>query len=392
MSTYSAPTLLPTAFHMRTARLCLTNDWVAENGWTKAKVYTDPLAEYWTLRNSVGVTDLSGLYHYRISGEDAVALLDYVITDSVRAMDDGTARYSLWCDGSGSIVGDGMIYRLNAENFWVFTRQISYLWLSDAAIGFSATVEDVSRNFAGLAVQGPDARQLLLALGLSEIDTLKPLHVIETEIQKVTVVVGRVSSIGELGYELFVDANDALFLWDELLHHRTVMAAPVGASAFSLATVEAGHPRIGIDFISVDDAVRRRRAVTPYELGFDRFVEFEKPNFVGRQALEKCRGQVPKQILCGITYDGPVALSKCPIVSNNLDVGATTSVIWSPKLGRHIGFAWILNSALLSEEKLEISGRVVDELKVDRLRVPITIVPREFFRSSAYLETPVAVA
>lgn len=392
MSSNTSPTMLPTPFHLRTARLSLDNEWQSENGWTKASYYTDPLEEYWVLRNAVGVYDLTGLIHYRVAGPDATAFLDYVTTTNIGVMADGTAQYVLWCDDKGTVVGDGVLYRLQHDQYRLYSWQNVYLWLADASIGFDTNVEDLSRSFAGLAIQGPDSRSLLQAMGLAEAASLKPLHVCEIEHQKIPVLIGRVSGSGELGYELFVDVNDALFLWDEVMHHRTVMASAVGVAAHRRATVEAGHPRIGIDFLGAESTTRPHRAVTPFELGYEKRVDFNKPHFIGRQALERKRGETPHQTLCGIAHDGPAAFPDSPILSSGTNVGATTSVVWSPILGRHVGFAWILNSALTAKHALHVLGGVKDELKVDQLDIPVEIVPRRFFRSPSYLETPVAVA
>ncbi len=392
MNAGSSPAMMSTPFHLRTARLCLTNDWTETNGWTKVNTYSDSEAEYWALHNSVGVHDLTGLCQYRISGVEAVRLLDYVLTGHVRAMADGTAHHVLWCDDNGLLVSDGLLYRLNAQEFRLFSRQSSFLWLADAAADFEAAVEDVSHTVAGLAIQGPDARALLRAVGLVDVDTLPPMGLLEGQIQKVPILVGRVSAGGELGYELFVDVDDALFLWDELLNQKAVAAVPVGEAAVSVTTIEAGHPRLGIDFLSAETAIRPRRAVSPFELCWGDRVHRNKSHFVGRRALEAKRLFAPRQVLCGITYDAEDALGHCPIVAKGQDVGATVSVVWSPRLARHIGFAWVLQSALKAPHELRIVGHHGAELKVDHLEVPLQIVDRRFFRSQNYLDTPVAVA
>ncbi len=391
MSSLLSPSVQPTPFHLRTARLCLSNQWETENGWTKPVFYSDPVEEYWALRNGVGVYDLTGLVHYRVTGADATAFLDYLTTSNIGAMADSTARYVLWCDDQGTVVGDGVLYRITRDHFRLFSWQNSYLWLADAISGFEAGVEDVSRGVAGLALQGPDARALLQAIGLADAAALRPLELCEVEHQKIPMTIGRVSGGGELGYEIFVDVNDALFLWDELMHHRTVMATPVGTTAHRNTIIEAGHPRIGTDFLSADAATRPHRAVTPFELGYEKRVDFNKPHFIGRQTLERKRSKTPHQVLAGISYGGAAPLPGCPILSQGTSVGATTSVIWSPMLSCHIGFAWILSSAV-SDKKLYIRGTVSDELKADPQEVPVEVVPRRFFRSAGYQETPVAVA
>ena len=388
----ASPSILPTPFHLRTARLSQDNQWQSENGWTKASYYTDYLEEYWALRNAVGVYDLTGLIHYRVTGADATAFLDYLTTTNINVMVDGTAQYVLWCDDEGAVVGDGVLYRLQHDQYRLFSWHRAYLWLADAAVGFDALVEDVSRSFAGLSIQGPDSRALLQAMGLPEAAALKPLHTCDVELHKTPVIVGRVSGGGELGYELFIDVNDALMLWDDVMHHRTVLASAVGVAAHRRVTIEAGHPRIGIDFLSAETATRPHRAVTPFELGYEKRVDFNKPHFIGRHKLEQKRAENPHQILCGIAHDGPAALSDCPIIADSVNVGATTSIVWSPILGRYVGFAWILTAAIGGKHALHIHGSASDELKVAQCEVPVEIVPRRFFRSPSYLETPVAVA
>ena len=392
MTQAAFPSLLPSPFHLRTARLCNTNAWVEENGWTKPAYFNNPQGEYWALRSGAGIYDLAGLIPYKVSGRDAAPLLDYVMTDNITGLAVATARHCLWCDDQGHILGDGVVYRLSRDEFRVFTRQASYLWFADASEGFDASVEDMSRSLCGVAVQGPDARQLLVGLGLSEAATLNPLDIAETELQKVPVLIGRVSCSSELGFELFVDANDALFLWDELMHHRTVLPTAIGVDAMRIATIEAGHPRNGVDYLSPQTTTRPHRAASPFDLGLGGRVDFNKPYFIGRRALEQKKSDGPHQTLVGISYAGPTAFSDCPIYAGGKPVGATSSVVWSPKLAQYIGFAWVLTSAQTSSTSLTLQGHYVDELKVEAVDVPIHIVPRPFFTTSTYLETPVASA
>ena len=392
MSQPSFPSLLPSPLHLRTARLCNTNAWVEENGWTKPAFYNDPQDEYWALRSGAGVYDLAGLIPYKVSGRDAAPLLDYVMTGNITGLAVATARHCLWCDDQGHILGDGVVYRLGRDEFRVFTRQRSYLWFADASLGFEATVEDMSRSLCGVAVQGPDARNLLMDLGITEAATLRPLDIAETELQKVPLLIGRVSCSAELGFELFVDTNDALFLWDELMHHRSVLATPVGAEAMRTVTIEAGHPRNGVDYLSSQSATRPHRAASPFDLGLGGRVDLNKPYFIGARALEQMSSGVPHQTLVGISYAGPGAFGDCPIHAGGKPVGATSSVVWSPKLAQYIGFAWVLSSAQSSNTALSLQGHYVDELKVEAVDVPIDIAPRPFFTTPSYLETPVATA
>ena len=392
MSQPGFPSLLPSPFHLRTARLCNTNAWTEENGWTKPAFFNDPQDEYWALRSGAGVYDLAGLVPYKVSGPEAAALLDYVMTDDMAGLPVATARHCLWCDDQGHVMGDGVVYRLTQDDFRIFTRQMSYLWFAEAAEGFEATVEDLSQNLCGLAVQGPDARSLLVDLGLAEVASLRPLEIADTELQKVPVLVGRVSCSAELGFELFVDTNDALFLWDEIMHHRNVLATAVGAEAMRTVTIEAGHPRNGVDYLSPQSATRPHRAASPFDLGFGGRVDFNKPYFVGCKALQKKRSEGAHQSLVGISYAGPSAFNECLIHAGGKPVGATTCVVWSPKLAQYVGFAWILSSAQTSHAALSLRGHYVDELKVEAVDVPIDIVPRPFFKTSTYLETPVATA
>ncbi|BCX03374.1 MAG: glycine cleavage system protein T [Candidatus Roseilinea sp.] len=247
--------------------------------------YTNPVEEHLNTRRNVGMQDLSTMGEVDVKGPGAERLINRLLVNEVRDMLPGQMRYSTMCNPDGGIVDDITVYKFHDEHFMIVTssapRKKSARWIAEHAVGMSAYVTDLTGAIALISVQGPRSRELLQSLNPqpSTLDALKFFHFTSAAINDTQLLISRSGYTGELGYELYVPSEEALGMWEFLLQRgRDFGLRPYGTAAMQSLRIEKAFPLAGPDI--PDDESR-----TPFHLGLDRWIRFDKPDFVGREAL-----------------------------------------------------------------------------------------------------------
>ena len=157
--------LLETPFHPRTATLCHHRRWRNWSGYAIALSYEPSHEyEYYAVRSGTALFDISPLRKYEITGTDAAALVDRIVTRNVADCPEGRVLYSPWCDEAGKLIDDGTIQRLDADRFRITAADPCLRWFQDCGLGMDASVRDISLELAALALQGPTSRDILARL------------------------------------------------------------------------------------------------------------------------------------------------------------------------------------------------------------------------------------
>ena len=372
-----------TPFHERTFRLCESLNYREWSGYYTVSAYeAHHDHEYNAIRNAAALIDISPLFKYRVTGKDATRLVDRVITRDVRKVSVGQVIYTPWCDEHGKVIDDGTVSRLE-ENIYRWTAaDPSLRWFTQNAVGLDVQIEDISERIAALALQGPTSARLLKAVVEdADIGSLKYFRVTTGRIAGVPVEISRTGYTGDLGYEIWADADRALNVWDALIEGgRAFDITPAGMLALDVARIEAGLLLIDIDFNSSKKALVEEQKYSPIEMGLGRLVDLDKHRFVGRQALieEKKRGH-RKQIV-GLEIDWteveklyeavglPPAVSPIasrvavPVFRNGTQIGKATSTTWSPVLKKMIGLATVKREFAKASTEIEV------EITVEAIR------------------------
>lgn len=386
---------LDTAFHPRAAALNGQGAWEDWYGYRAASVFADFLdIEYNAVREAVGVLDVSPLFKYRVSGPDAVRLIDRVVPRRAEKLQVGQVWYTPWCDERGRLIDDGTVARLDETTYRWTAAEPNMRWFMLNATGLDVRIEDVTPNVAALAVQGPSARAVLEAVTREVWSGLKYFRRRATTIGAVDVDVSRTGYTGDLGYELWVDAADAVQVWDALFEAGEPYGIrPVGMQALDVLRVEAGLILLGSEFTSVRGAFSSEQEYSPFELGFERLIDLEKPRFVGRDALvaEQASGG-PARRLVGLEldWDGieaaygrhgipPVLLpgtlgAPVPAYRNGRQVGKATSMTWSPILKRVVSLGLVDRAFAPGGSRVQVEWTV----EGSREKVWATAVPLPF--------------
>jgi aminomethyltransferase len=351
--------LRTTPFHSRTAPLCQAQNWRRWAGYVVASSYElTHDREYWAIRSSAALLDVSPLYKYLVRGRDAARLLDRVVTRDVQRCGVGQVRYTPWCDEAGKVLDDGTVTRLEDEVFRLTAAEPNLLWLRQNSAGLDVRIEDVSDSTAALAIQGPAARDVLRQALEADLDGLRFFRATKGTVRGVPLTVTRTGYTGDLGFELWFDARHAEMIWDHLIQCGGPFGlTPAGMLALDVARIEAGLLLIDVDYVPARKALIESRKSSPLELGLGWTVQLEKDYFVGHQALrsEQARGSSWQFRGLRVEWDSlerlyaearlPVELpavawrTSVPVYAGDTQVGYATSGCWSPLLKQYIALA-----------------------------------------------------
>ena len=232
-----------TPFHERLTELNDQQLFTHWSGYLSALRFSHaPKHEYFAVRNAVGVFDTSPLFKYQVTGPDALDFLSGVVVRDLSVLRPGRAAYTLWCDDRGFVMEDGVVFR-QSENELVMTAARPMLsWLTSHLHRGRVVVEDVSDEYAMLAVQGPRSRDVLAGL-VPEVMDLPYFGLAEAKLAKVPVTVSRTGYTGDLGFELTVPADDAVAVLDAVLEAgRPHGLRPFGEEALMTLRIDDAEP------------------------------------------------------------------------------------------------------------------------------------------------------
>ena len=387
--------LKTTPFHPRIAPLCASHAWRRWSGCLVASSYElSHEREYHAIRAAAALFDVSPLYKYLVRGKDAARLLDRVVTRDVMRASIGQVLYTPWCDSAGKVLDDGTVARLDDTLFRMTCADPNLRWLEECARGLQVQIEDVSDRTAALALQGPNARAILEQAVDRDLADLKYFRLAPARLRGAPVTVSRTGYTGDLGYEIWLEAANALEVWDALVAAGSAYGiAPAGMLALDLARLEAGLMLIDVDYVSARKALIDSQKSSPVELGLAWAVDLRKEHFIGRRALaEEAQGGAQWQFVgleldweslealyaeVGLAPQLPAAAwrASAPVYSGGGQVGYATTGGWSPLLKKYIALAHLQTASAALGTQLEMEMTVEHRRK----RALARVVKRPFF-------------
>lgn len=313
--------------------------------------FTSMEEEYEALITGVSIWDVAAERQVEIQGPDAAALTQYLCTRDVARINPGQARYAFVCNHAGGILNDPVLLKLAEDRYWLSLADSDYLlWAQAVAAERGMDVAVREPDVSPLQVQGPRSGELIGDLFGSEVRDQKYYHFVEVELEGVPLVVSRTGWSGEFGYEVFLrDGSKGEWLWDRLFEAGEPHGATPGCPN-EIRRIEGGILSYGADM----DA-----SVTPLELGFDRFVQFDsEADFVGRTALEAQQARGVTRRLTGLRIGGDPVGSNPEFVNVSADgakVGHLTSMVYSPRFGANLGFVFVAADQAVDGTELEVA-------------------------------------
>jgi aminomethyltransferase len=346
-------------------------------GWTLPVQYAGVIEEHRAVRSAAGLFDVSHMGEIRVAGPGAEALLQRLTPNDVAKLAPGRAHYSGLLTERGTYLDDLLVYRLAAGDplgdFLVVVNAANRerdaaRFAEFAGAAGDVEVEDVSDRIALLALQGPRAEEILTPLVSIDLSALRYYGHSRGEVGGKRGIVSRTGYTGEDGFELYLDAGDAVAVWDLLLDRGEGYGLqPAGLGARDTLRLEAAMALYGHE---LDEQT------TPYEAGLGWVVKLDKGEFVGRDALARQKDEGVGRKLAGFEIAGRgIAREGHEVRAGGETVGRVTSGTWSPTLEKAIGMAYLPPglAAAGSELAVDVRGR---ELPARAVELPFYKRPR----------------
>jgi aminomethyltransferase len=335
------------------------------NGWDMPVEYPSAggiIAEHNAVRNGVGIFDVSHMGDIRLAGSEALAAVQHISMNDASRLAVGQAQYSALLYPEGTFVDDVIVHRLGEDEYLLVinagTREKDFNWVRDNTRQFNCKVEHLSDDFTQIAIQGPKGVSLLQKLTDADLSGVKFYWVTRGTVCGLkNILIARTGYTAEDGFEIYVPADESTsaLVWNKVLEAgKEFGAVPCGLGSRNTLRLEGKLPLYGHE---ISDTIN------VWEAGLDRFCKMEKPEFIGRTALEKTRADGLKRTLVGLEMvERGIARDGYKVLDDSgREIGYVTSGSFTPFLKKSIALAYLPPefAPLGSIVKVEIRGQGV---------------------------------
>lgn len=326
--------------------------------------YSSIIEEHNAVRQHCGVFDVSHMGETFISGEDTERFVNHIFTNDVTGAPIGQIFYGMMCYPDGGTVDDLLVYKMGEQLYFLVINAANIdkdmEWIMTSAEGFNVNIDHCSERYGQLAVQGPEAETVMeevLQIPCKDLVfyTAKTLNV-----DGVEVIVSRTGYTGEDGFEIYGSHEYIVNQWDKLM--ESGRCKPCGLGCRDTLRFEVGLPLYG-DELSQD--------ISPVMAGFSMFCKFDKPEFIGKEALLKQKTEGVARRLRGLMLDDrAVPRHGYKVLKDGVEVGEVTTGYRLISVDQSCAVA-------LVDSSLKLGDRV--EVQIRKKTFPATIVKKKFY-------------
>jgi aminomethyltransferase len=317
------------------------------NGWDMPVEYPASIgggiiAEHMAVRTGVGIFDVSHMGDIRLEGPAALAAVQHISMNDASRLAIGQAQYSALLYPQGTFVDDVIVHRLGEEEYLLVinagTREKDFNWVRDNTRYFDCKVENLSDDFTQIAIQGPKGVDLLSKLTDADLRSVKFYWVTRGSVCGLkNILIARTGYTAEDGFEIYIpsDEETSVRVWNEVLAAgKEFGVVPCGLGSRNTLRLEGKLPLYGHE---ISDTIN------VWEAGLDRFCKMEKPDFIGRESLEKAATGEPRRTLIGVEMiERGIARDGYRILnSENQEIGYVASGSYAPFLKKNIALAYV---------------------------------------------------
>ena len=308
-------------------------------GWNMPIQFAGVLSEHTCVRERVGLFDVSHMGEIEVKGKDAKKFLQFLLSNNVEKMFDGSILYSLMCYETGGVVDDLLAYRFSENHYFLCVNASNsdkdYDWIARHASSFNVNIKNTSSETSQLALQGPDAKNVLQSLCDISLDDLSYYNFRRGMVNNVESLISRTGYTGEDGFELYLSPEKVSEVFRSLMEQgRLYGIQPIGLGARDTLRIEMGYPLYGNE---IDNNP------TPLDAGLGWVIKFDKGEFLGRGSLLKQKEQgSPRRKLVGLKLlTRGVPRAHYQVFKNGESVGEVTSGTFSPTLNTGVGLCYV---------------------------------------------------
>jgi aminomethyltransferase len=341
-------------------------------GWEMPLQFSGIIDEHLAVRRAAGLFDISHMGQIQVSGKSAFHDLQRIVTKNLDGVEAGRAVYSLLCNSDGGILDDIIVYKRAENSFLIIVNAVNsakdFEWIKGNC-GKKTAVQNLSGVRALFAVQGPNAAAIAGQLTSEPVADLFYFRFRDEVMAGFPVILARTGYTGEDGFEISVEYEHAVPLWDRLLEAgKSLGMKPVGLGARDTLRLEMAYSLYGMEI---------SESVSPFEACLHKAVSLKKGDFIGREAILR-RGKESNRTLVGVEMlDRGIPRHLLQVKSGATPVGRVTSGTMSPSLGRGIALA------LVQKEFSEVSTILDVEIRGSNRHAIVVNMP--FWKPRVYL-------
>ncbi|RCW40524.1 MULTISPECIES: glycine cleavage system aminomethyltransferase GcvT [unclassified Halanaerobium] len=322
-------------------------------GWEMPVEYSSIIEEHKAVREKCGIFDVSHMGEIIVSGKKAEDSIQRLITNDAAKLSRGEILYTPMCNEEGGIIDDLLVYKLEDNKFMLVVNasntEKDYKWISSHLLEETAA-ENKSEDYALIALQGPESRNILQKLTNINLAELKYYKFEISEAAEVDAIISRTGYTGELGYELYFSALKAEKVWDSLMEAgENYGLKPAGLGARNTLRLEKKMNLYGNDMTEKNH---------PLEAGLGWTVKLDKGDFIGREKIKKYKENGYPNKLAGFKITGRgIARHGYEVYDKGKKIGVVTSGSYSPTLEENIGLAYLDKTIIEDGREIEIKVR-----------------------------------
>lgn len=340
-------------------------------GWALPVQYEGLVEEHEVVRNAAGMFDVSHMGEVEVTGKDAFAFVQNLVTNDVATLEDHQILYGMMCYEHGGVVDDLLVYKFDQEHFYLVINasnvEKDFAWMVEQSKGYDLKLENLSDEVSEIALQGPLAQEILQKISDVDLSTIKFFYCNRNvTIEGVKCLVSRTGYTGEDGFEIYADHEGIVKVWRKLLEvGKDLGLKPAGLGCRDTLRFEAALPLYGHE---ID------QSITPLEAGLGFFVKLAKDNFIGKDALveQKAKGLPRKTV--GLELEKGIPRQGYEVLADGEVVGVITTGYFSPTLKKNIALALV--DAKYGEMGSSLSVQVRKKV------FPATVISKRFYQKN----------
>ncbi|RCW52180.1 glycine cleavage system aminomethyltransferase GcvT [Halanaerobium sp. ST460_2HS_T2] len=322
-------------------------------GWEMPVEYVGIIEEHKAVRKKCGLFDVSHMGEILVRGKNAFKSLQHIITNDLNKLEKGKILYTPICKEDGGIIDDLLVYCLQEDQYLLVVNasniEKDFKWINKHLLE-GTTAENLSEQYAMLALQGPDSKKILTELTDIDLNSIDYYRFRQAKVAGVNMIISRTGYTGELGYELYFDPEAAEKMWKELMEAGSDYGLQAcGLGARDTLRLEKMYALYGND---IDESTN------PFEARLSWTVSINKEEFIGKNRLSEIKKDCCQRKLTPFIIQGRgVARHGYPVYVGEEKIGEVTSGSYSPTLETGIGLAYINNDYTEAGSQIEIKVR-----------------------------------
>ncbi|HHT9138255.1 MAG TPA: glycine cleavage system aminomethyltransferase GcvT [Candidatus Wunengus sp. YC60] len=328
---------------------------VSFHGYVMPLQYDSIINEHHCVRKNAGLFDISHMGRFEVSGDKALPFIQQIITNDAGRLADKQVLYTPVCNEQGGIIDDILVYKWHQKHFMLVVNcsnaEKDLAWLQKQAANYQPIeIRDLTDRVSLIALQGPESARMLEVALNSKFDYMKRFSFDDYVWDGTQITISRTGYTGEDGFEIFVDSEQVVKLWNLLIEKNAQHGLkPIGLGARDTLRLEAGLLLYGND---MDETI------TPLETTIGWTVKFDKDNFIGKEALlrQKTKG-IDRKLVGFEMIDRGIPRHDYPVFKGNEMIGKVASGSFSPSTNKNIGLCLIQSRYAKTGEELQIQIR-----------------------------------